>query len=135
VAEDSILGQSELVAFIPTTHPEQARGFYKDVLGLHLVSDERPFALVFDANGITLRVTVVQEHHPAPFTVLGWQVDRIESVVDRLADAGVACLRYPGLNDVDSRGLWTSPGGLRVAWFHDPDGNVLSVTESPNPTH
>ncbi|HUX43502.1 MAG TPA: VOC family protein [Terracidiphilus sp.] len=129
---ESILGASGLVAFVPTTKPEQAKNFYEETLGLRLVSDERPFALVFDANGTMLRVTVVKEHEAAPFTVLGWQVEAIEPVVERLAQAGVNCIRYPGMNDGDPYGIWNSPSGARVAWFHDPDGNVLGVTEFPS---
>ena len=76
-----------------------------------------------------LRVTVVQEHRPQPFTVLGWEVNVIDSTVERLAAAGVEFARYPGLNDISPLPIWTSPSGARVAWFHDPDGNVLSVTQ------
>ncbi|MGA8743744.1 MAG: VOC family protein [Terracidiphilus sp.] len=129
MATESILGGSELVAFAPTTDPAKARAFYKGVLGLRLVADETPFALVFDANGTMLRVTTVHELKPDPFTVLGWQVTNIESTVDRLAAAGVEFNRYKGVNDADPRGIWNSPSGARVAWFKDPDGNVLSVTE------
>jgi len=117
------------VAFAATTDPARARAFYEGVLGLRLVVDEKPFALVFDANGTMLRVTTVHEQNPDPFTVLGWEVDSIESTVERLTAAGVAFLRYPGLNDGDALGIWTAPGGARIAWFHDPDGNVLSVTQ------
>ena len=72
--QESILGTSKLVAFAPVTDLVKARVFYENVLGLRLVEDEKPFALVFDANGTMLRVTPVAEHHPAPFTVLGWEV-------------------------------------------------------------
>ena len=129
MANESILGGSELVAFAPTTDPAKARAFYEGVLGLRLVADEKPFALVFDANGTMLRVTTVHELHPHPFTVLGWHVANIEATVDRLAAAGVEFNRYKGMNDADPRGIWNSPSGARVAWFKDPDGNVLSVTE------
>ena len=129
MASESILGGSELVAFAPTTDPEKARAFYEGVLGLRLVADEKPFALVFDANGTMLRVTTVHELKPHPFTVLGWQVANIEATVDRLAAAGVAFNAIKGMNDGDPRGIWNSPSGARVAWFKDPDGNVLSVTE------
>jgi catechol 2,3-dioxygenase-like lactoylglutathione lyase family enzyme len=98
-------------------------------LGLRLVEEEKPFALVFDANGIMLRVTPGGEHIPAPGTVLGWEVESIERTVGQLTAAGVEFLRYPGLNDSDPLGIWTSPSGARVAWFHDPDKNVLSLTQ------
>lgn len=126
---DSILGASKLVAFAATTDPGKARAFYEGVLGLRLAADEAPFALVFDAHGTMLRVTTVGEHHAAPFTVLGWDVESIEDTVERLTAAGVVFLRYAGMNDGDPLGIWTAPSGARVAWFHDPDGNVLSVTE------
>ena len=129
MAKDSILGNASLVAFMPTTDPAGARAFYGSVLGLRLAADEQPFALVFDANGTMLRVTTVQEHHSQPFTVLGWEVDSIESIVERLMAAGVEFLRYPGLNDRGPLPVWTSPSGARIAWFHDPDRNVLSVTQ------
>ncbi len=126
---NSILGGSKLVAFAATTNPEKACAFYEGVLGLRLVADEKPFALVFDANGVMLRVTTVHELKPDAFTILGWNVDDIEETVDRLAGAGVEFNRYAGVNDGDPRGIWNSPSGARVAWFKDPDGNVLSVTE------
>jgi catechol 2,3-dioxygenase-like lactoylglutathione lyase family enzyme len=127
MAADSILGKCSLIAFAPTTDPAKARAFYEGVLGLRLVADEKPFALVFDANGVMLRVTKVQELNPAPFTVLGWQVANIEQTVDRLANVGVEFNRYKGVNDADPRGIWNSPSGARIAWLKDPDGNVLSV--------
>ncbi|MDR3772479.1 MAG: VOC family protein [Terracidiphilus sp.] len=129
MAQESILGTSKLVAFAPVTDAVRARAFYEGVLGLRLVEDQKPFAMVFDANGTMLRVTPVGKHNPQPFTVLGWEVESIETTVERLAAAGVAMLRFPGLNDGDALGIWTAPGGARIAWFHDPDGNVLSVTE------
>jgi len=129
MAKESILGTSKLVAFVATKDPSKARTFYEGVLGLRLVEDEKPFALVFDANGIMLRVTIVPEHNPALFTVLGWDVASIEKTVERLTAAGVEFQRYAGLNDGDPKGIWTAPGGARIAWFKDPDGNVLSVTQ------
>ena len=129
MTQKSILGTSKLVAFAPVTDPVKARAFYEGVLGLRLVEDEKPFALVFDANGTMLRVTPVGKHNPAPFTILGWEVESIEGTVKRLQSAGVEFQRYSGLNDNDPLGIWTSPSGARIAWFHDPDGNVLSLTQ------
>jgi catechol 2,3-dioxygenase-like lactoylglutathione lyase family enzyme len=129
MAKESILGSGKLVAFAPTTDPVKARAFYEDVLGLRLLADEAPFALVFDANGTMLRVTTVHEFSPHPFTVLGWYVESIESTVEKLTAAGVVFLRFPGMNDKDPLGIWTTPSGARVAWFHDPDKNVLSLTQ------
>ena len=129
MAKESILGRSRLVAFAATTDFTRARAFYEGVLGLSLVEDQAPFALVFDANGTMLRVTNVGKHTPAPFTVLGWDVESIETTVGQLTAAGVALLRFPGVNDNSPSGIWNAPSGARIAWFHDPDGNVLSVTE------
>ncbi len=131
MSKSSILGESKLVAFAATIDAVKARAFYEGVLGLRLVSDESPFALVFDARGTMLRVTIVPELHPDPFTVLGWDVDDIEGAVKSLTAAGVAFLRYPGLNDSDPLGIWTAPSRARIAWFHDPDRNVLSLTRFP----
>jgi catechol 2,3-dioxygenase-like lactoylglutathione lyase family enzyme len=128
MTQESILGKSNLVAFVATKDPVKARAFYEGVLGLRLVEDEPPFALVFDADGTMLRVTIVREHNPAPFTVLGWGVKSIGDTVERLTAAGVEFERYPGINESDPKGIWTAPGGARIAWFKDPDGNVLSVT-------
>ena len=132
MAAESILGGSDVIAFAPTTDPEKARAFYEGVLGLRLVADQKPFALEFDANGTMLRVTTVQELKPQPFTILGWHIEDIEATVDSLVAAGVEFLRFPGMNDADPRGIWNSPSGARIAWFKDPDGNVLSVTEFKN---
>ena len=127
--DGSILGGSKIMAFVHMTDWARARAFYEDVLGLRLVEEEKPFALVFNANGTMLRVTPGGEHKPAPGTVLGWEVEAIEDTVERLTAAGVQFLRYPGLNDSNPLGIWTSPSGARIAWFHDPDGNVLSLTQ------
>lgn len=128
---DSILGGNAIVGFVPITDAEKARKFYEGILGLPLISDELPFALVFDSHGIMLRATVVHELKPQQFTILGWRVAEIETTVDRLSAAGVEFQRYKGVNDHDPRGIWNSPSGARVAWFKDPDGNVLSVTQFP----
>src|SRR5580658_3434222 len=111
MTQESILGASKLVAFVATTDSIRARAFYEGVLGLRLVEDEKPFALVFDANGTMLRVTPVRDHQPLPHTVLGWEVSSIESTVQSLNAAGVECLRFPGLNDTLPLGVWRSPNG------------------------
>jgi catechol 2,3-dioxygenase-like lactoylglutathione lyase family enzyme len=129
MTQKSILGGNKIIAFVHITDWARARAFYEDVIGLRLVEEEKPFALVFDANGIMLRLTPGGEHKPAPGTVLGWEVESIEATVEQLIAAGVEFLRYPGMNDGDPLGIWTSPSGARVAWFHDPDGNVLSLTQ------
>jgi catechol 2,3-dioxygenase-like lactoylglutathione lyase family enzyme len=123
------LGNQPIIAFIATLDPERARKFYRDTLGLRLVLDELPFALVFDANGTMLRVTPVKEWNPPGFTVLGWQVPDIAAAAKALGTAGVRFERYPGLEQ-DELGIWTVPGGgARVAWFKDPDGNTLGISQ------
>jgi hypothetical protein len=92
--------------------------------------EEPPFALVFDANGIMLRLGMAKEIAPAHGTVLGWQVPEIDATVKELAQAGVQFERFKG-TDQDELGIWTSPTGAKVAWFKDPDGNILSLSEHP----
>jgi catechol 2,3-dioxygenase-like lactoylglutathione lyase family enzyme len=121
------LSASPLIAFVSTVDARGALSFYRDTLRLQLVS-ETPGALVFDVMGTMLRVAIAETVTPAPHTVLGWQVADIASTVDDLTAQGVAFTRYEGM-DQDARGIWTSPAGGRIAWFHDPDGNVLSLTQ------
>jgi catechol 2,3-dioxygenase-like lactoylglutathione lyase family enzyme len=121
------LATSDLIGFVSTAGPARARDFYANVLGLRLVSDE-PFALVFDAHGTMLRVTTAQVVHPAPYTVLGWRVPDIALAVAKLGARGVAFETFDGLAQ-DVAGVWASPSGARIAWFKDPDGNILSLTQ------
>ncbi len=125
----SMLSSCNIIAFVATTDPERARAFYGGVLGLRLV-DDQPAALVFDAHGTMLRVAKVQSLTPARHTVLGWVVGNVAGVVDGLAAAGVTFERFAGL-DQDDRGIWTSPDRAKIAWFKDPNGNILSLTEFP----
>jgi catechol 2,3-dioxygenase-like lactoylglutathione lyase family enzyme len=106
------------------------KDFYRDTLGLRLLSEEPPFALVFEANGIMLRLGMAKELPPSHGTVLGWQVPEIAASVKNLGQAGVRFERYEGM-DQNELGIWNSPSGAKVAWFKDPDGNTLSVTEFP----
>jgi catechol 2,3-dioxygenase-like lactoylglutathione lyase family enzyme len=123
------LSNQPVIAFVAARDAELARKFYRDILGLDLVLDQLPFALVFDACGTMLRVTPVKEMHPAPYTVLGWQVPDIVAAAKTMEKAGVRFERYPGLEQ-DELGIWTAPGGAaRVAWFKDPDGNTLSISQ------
>jgi len=119
---------SELIAFLGATDPDRATTFYRDTLGLNLVPTESPSALVFETGQTTLRISIVDEVRPAPYTVLGWSVDDIDSAVRSLSSNGVSFDRIPEM-DQDDRGIWTAPDGTKVAWFRDPDDNVLSVTE------
>jgi predicted enzyme related to lactoylglutathione lyase len=118
---------SSLIAFVPTTDLPRARAFYAETIGLP-VTDESPFACVFDANGTMLRLTPVRKLSRTRYTVLGWNVADIAATVAALVAAGVSFVHYRGM-DLDDAGIWTSPSGDRVAWFEDPDGNMLSLTQ------
>ncbi len=127
MATNAELGRCKIVAFAATSMPAKARRFYRDVLGLRLLSEDG-FALAFDAHGTMLRVQIVQKVAAAGYTVLGWQVPDVVATIKRLRAAGVRPRRYPGMGQ-DKQGVWTSPSGARIAWFKDPDGNTLSLTE------
>jgi catechol 2,3-dioxygenase-like lactoylglutathione lyase family enzyme len=122
-----MLNKSKVISFIATQNPAKALEFYKTTLGLALTSDD-PFAVVFDANGTMLRVQKVQEIQPAQHTVLGWEVPNIRAAVEQLIKNGVRFERFEGLPQ-DELGVWTAPSGGKVAWFKDPDGNTLSLTQ------
>lgn len=122
------LGSRKLVAFVATLDPVRAKEFYGKVLGLRLTSEDN-FALVFDANGTSLRVSVVRQLVPAGYTVLGWLVPNIEQAVRELTARSVQFQRFDGLQQ-DDLGIWSAPGGAKVAWFRDPDGNTLSLTQT-----
>lgn len=122
-----MLTTNNAISFVATRDPSAARSFYEGTLGLRLVADEH-FALVFDVNGRMLRIAKTAELTPAAHTVLGWEVEEIEAAVKDLRGRGVVFLRF---NDMpqDAHGIWTSPSGAKVAWFKDPDGNNLSLTQ------
>ena len=122
-----MLASSELVAFVATSDLHRAAEFYGETLGLE-TEQESPIALLFNANGTVIRVTLVDQLSPAPYTVLGWAVRDIEQTIRSLQSKGVRFERFHGMEH-DDLGVWTAPGGDRVAWFKDPDGNVLSLTQ------
>ena len=124
-----MLATADVIAFVATTNLERARAFYEGVLGLRVIEDDG-FALAFDAHGTMLRVTGVSELTPAPNTVLGWSVAAIAAAVRDLQARGVGFARYDGFEQ-DEQGIWTAPTGALVAWFADPDGNTLSLTQLP----
>ena len=122
-----MLKSSDVVAFAPATDLARAREFYELTLGLPVI-EHNHFACVLDANGTMLRVTAVPDVSRPGYTVLGWKVTDIAAAVRELTARGVVFLRYDALSQ-DDAGVWTTPGGDKVAWFTDPDGNVLSLTQ------
>jgi catechol 2,3-dioxygenase-like lactoylglutathione lyase family enzyme len=130
MTQNAGLDRCNIVGFVTIVDSERAKSFYRGTLGLRLISEELPFAMVFDANGIMLRLVIGKERPSNQGTVLGWQVPNITSAVRDLARAGVQFERYEYMKQ-NELGIWTAPSGARVAWFKDPDGNVLSITENP----
>jgi catechol 2,3-dioxygenase-like lactoylglutathione lyase family enzyme len=125
-----MLGNADLIAFVPTCDLQRSRRFYEQTLGLEFVSED-PFALVFNAGGVMLRianVSNVTDFKPAGFTILGWRVASAESTVRALGEKGIKFERFPGMQQ-NPLGIWQSPSGAHIAWFKDPDGNILSITQ------
>src|SRR5215212_7013042 len=122
-----MLANSKIGAFVASANPSRAREFYEKILGLEFVRDE-PYALVFNANGTSLRIQKVQEVAVVPYTVIGWHVKDIKSVVSDLRGRGVDFVVVEGFGQ-DPLGIVTFPGGAQVAWFKDPDGNTLSLDQ------
>lgn len=122
-----MLTNAKLMAFVATRDPVTARAFYEQVLGLKFVNEDG-FAVTVDANGVRVRLVRIESHKAAQFTILGWEVADIEKTVSDLETRGVVFAKF-GMPDQDARGIWKAPDGARVAWFHDPDGNTLSVTQ------
>ena len=122
-----MLGSTNIIAFVPIKDSEKARAFYEGILGLRFVKDDG-FARVLEANGIMVRAAKMKEVTPAQFTILGWQVADIAQVVRGLVARGVHFEIF-GFFKQDELGIWTAPTGDKVAWFKDPDGNILSVSQ------
>lgn len=118
---------TRVVTFLMTLNPATTLQFYRDTLGLTFLRDDS-FALVFDMDGVTLRIAKAGQFTPAQHTVLGWEVDEISTTVDRLTSKGIAFEHYPNMGQ-DERAICTFPNGDRVAWFKDPDGNLLSISQ------
>jgi catechol 2,3-dioxygenase-like lactoylglutathione lyase family enzyme len=122
-----MLTSARVVAFVPSTDLGRSREFYETALGLPIASADG-FAVVVDSPAGAIRITNVgPDLSPQQFTVLGWEVTDLDAEIDALTAHGVEFIRIPGM-DQDDRGAWTAPGGARIAWFHDPDGNTLSLT-------
>jgi catechol 2,3-dioxygenase-like lactoylglutathione lyase family enzyme len=128
MAKQFRLSDHSIIGFVATSDPERARKFYSNTLGLPLVEEQMPFALVYDAHGTMLRVTIVKKVNTAGYTVLGWRVPSIVAAAKALSAAGVRFEHYQGMEQ-DNLGIWTSPGGGKIAWFKDPDGNTLSISQ------
>lgn len=124
-----MLQQSPIMAFVATNDGERAKAFYSDTLGLSLQEDT-PFAIVYEVRGTTIRVQKTKGHTPAPHTVLGFDVTDIAGEVRALTAKGVRFERFPGMEQ-DELGIWRAPSQTRVAWFKDPDGNVISLSQAP----
>lgn len=122
-----MLGNATITAFVATANPRRSKRFYRSTLGLRLVSDDR-FAIAFDCRGVQLRIQKVEKLQPHPFTALGWRVVNIRRAVARLAKVGVTFERYSFMEQ-DDLGVWQAPSGAKVAWFKDPDGNLLALTQ------
>jgi catechol 2,3-dioxygenase-like lactoylglutathione lyase family enzyme len=122
-----MLENCTVMGFVPTKDAARAKAFYVELLGLILVSED-PFATEVDANGTRIRIVNVPEFTPFRFTLLGWRVpDVVKSVAD-LAAKGITFERYERLVQ-DENGIWAAPSGTLIAWFRDPDGNTLSLSQ------
>jgi catechol 2,3-dioxygenase-like lactoylglutathione lyase family enzyme len=122
-----MLADYEVMGFVPTRDAAKAKTFYVDVLGLALISEDS-FAVEVEANGTRIRITNAPEFSPLPFTILGWRVPDLSALVKELTDKGLIFERY-GWVKQDALGIWAAPGGAQVAWFRDPDGNTLSLSQ------
>ena len=122
-----MLISAKMIGFVPTMDSTRAREFYEKKLGFQFVSDDQ-FALVMRVGDNMVRIAKAGKFTPAQYTVLGWEVTTIEDEVRALAARGVVFEKYPFVQDQQT-GIWTTPNGDKVAWFKDPDGNVLSLSE------
>ena len=118
---------TRVVTFLLTSDPATALTFYRDTIGLKFVRDDG-FALVFDMHGVMLRVAKAPQFTPAQHTVLGWEVEDILVAQEGLLRKGVTFEVYPNMGQ-DERAICTFPNGDKVAWFKDPDGNLLSISQ------
>lgn len=122
-----MLATAPFTPLLGTLKPEAAKAFYADVLGLKFINDDG-FALVFEGKNGRIRVSRVPAVAPPAYAVLAFNVDNIDAAVDGLTAKGVAFVRYPFFVQ-DAKGIWSAPDGTKVAWFHDPDLNLLSVVQ------
>ncbi len=122
-----MLAASKLIGFVPTRDSKRSREFYEGKLGFQFVSDDE-FALVMQAGDSMIRIAKTGNFTPAQYTVMGWEVTEIEAMVKWLNGRGVVFEKYPFVQDREL-GIWKTPNGDKVAWFKDPDGNVLSLSQ------
>lgn len=122
-----MLAANSIIAFIPTRDIARARHFYEKMLGMRFIGEDG-FAAIMDANGTMVRIACVEDFVPAPYTIFGWKVENIRNEIAELTGKGVTLVNYAEMEQ-SSEGIWTAPGGAQIAWFRDPDGNVLSLTQ------
>ena len=122
-----MLSKNKILGFVPTKDSKRAKAFYVEVLGLEFSSEDQ-FALELRAGGNRIRIAKTDVFEPMPFTILGWEVAGIDNIAASLIDRGVVFEKYNGLEQ-NNVGIWNSPSGARVAWFKDPDGNLLSISQ------
>jgi len=122
-----MLASGKMVGFVPTKDYDKARAFYGGKLEFEFVSLDQ-YALVMSVGGHRIRIAKVPNFTPLQGTILGWEVKNIETVVTWLRDRGVPSEKYPFVQDREL-GIWTAPNGDKVAWFKDPDGNILGVSQ------
>lgn len=123
-----MLAQAELLAFIPTIDAERSRRFYVETLGLAFIADD-PFAITVRTGSTDIRIFRLEAFNPSPHTILGWEVKNIEATVQQFAANGISFERYPFIEQ-DANGIWSAPDrAAKIAWFKDPDGNVLSLSQ------
>ena len=122
-----MLASGKLIGFVPTKDSKRSREFYEGKLGFTFVSDDQ-FALVMQAGESMIRIVKGAKFTPAHYTVMGWEVADAEAMVKWLNKRGVTFEKYPFVQDQES-GIWTTPNGDKIAWFKDPDGNVLSLSQ------
>jgi catechol 2,3-dioxygenase-like lactoylglutathione lyase family enzyme len=116
-----------VVTFLTTGSPDSSLAFYRDKLGLRFLRDDG-YALVFDMDGVLLRIAKAKSFTPAQGTVLGWEARDFGATMKKLVSVGITFERYPNMGQ-DEEGVCTFPNGDKVAWFKDPDGNVLSISQ------
>ncbi len=123
-----MLAGAAIAGFVPVRDLAEAEKFFSGKLGLQVL-ENNGFALVLAAGGgATVRCALTPDLTPQLFTILGWDVADIEAAVTELERVGIKPIVYPHF-DQDERGIWTAPDGSRVVWFHDPDGNGLSLAQ------